>query len=170
MKLKNRGFAVKNVVITKIILACLCLTMQQVGAKSAYAIAQALDTTPTLEQTLKKYDWPVKSAAFSPDGTKVVTTSFDGTTRIWNKHRYEERIKTYFSNNMLPLAQQALLVTFDALAHQKKGAPIHKSDLFEKPENIDSAVFTGIPPQVQEALTHVYHIDKDVFDASAPTC
>jgi WD40 repeat protein len=32
------------------------------------------------------HDEPVNSAAFSPDGSRIVTTSFDNTARIWDAH------------------------------------------------------------------------------------
>ena len=32
---------------------------------------------------LRGHDDPVQSAAFSPDGTRVVTASFDRTARVW---------------------------------------------------------------------------------------
>ena len=38
----------------------------------------------TLAATLRGHTGPLTSAAFSPDGTKVITSSIDGTARIWN--------------------------------------------------------------------------------------
>jgi WD40 repeat protein len=32
------------------------------------------------------HDGPVLSAAFSPDGSRIVTASFDNTARIWDAH------------------------------------------------------------------------------------
>jgi WD40 repeat protein len=36
--------------------------------------------------SLKVHGCPVTSAAFSPDGTQAITTSADGTARLWNVH------------------------------------------------------------------------------------
>ena len=41
-------------------------------------------TTGTEIKVLREYDDWVGSAAFSPDGTRIVTASRDGTARIWD--------------------------------------------------------------------------------------
>ncbi len=72
-------------------------------------------------------------------------------------------IKEYFKNKLLPLKQQSLLVTLDALSRQKNGRPIKKSDLVADPRQDTSALFKGMPQRVIDALKRVYKIDEDVF-------
>jgi WD40 repeat protein len=40
--------------------------------------------TGALLLTLEGHTWSVLSCAFSPDGTRVVTASYDKTARLWN--------------------------------------------------------------------------------------
>ena len=47
------------------------------------AMAEAAATGKPIGEPLVG-DGPLASAAFSPDGTRIVTTSQDGTVRIWN--------------------------------------------------------------------------------------
>jgi WD40 repeat protein len=41
-------------------------------------------TTGTLLLDLEGHEDSVNSAAFSPDGTRIVTASWDGTTKVWD--------------------------------------------------------------------------------------
>src|SRR5439155_18205546 len=43
-----------------------------------------------LRLTLAGHEYTVLSAAFSPDGTRIITTSYDRTARIWNAATGEE--------------------------------------------------------------------------------
>jgi hypothetical protein len=45
--------------------------------------------TGTEIAVLKAHEAPVRSAAFSPDGKRVVTASYDGTARLWDASRSE---------------------------------------------------------------------------------
>ncbi len=112
---------------------------------------------------------PVRSAVFSPDGSRVVTASQNTAAKIWGSHAL--LIKNYFSNKKLPLAQQALLVTLNTLSGKKSGGLITKRDLVDDIKlnwgqflNINTSIlFTGIPPEVIQALKIIYNLDDDIF-------
>jgi WD40 repeat protein len=103
----------------------------------------------------------LKSALFSLNDLWVLTVSIDGTTKIFDISK--ALINNYFSNKLLPLKQQSLSVTLDALSRQKNGRPIKKSDLVADPRQDTSALFKGIPQWIIDALKRVYKIDEDVF-------
>jgi WD40 repeat protein len=55
-----------------------------------WAAARRLTLVPTLEHG----GW-VMSAAFSPDGTRIITASFDNTTRVWDVRLDEGRLEQW---------------------------------------------------------------------------
>jgi hypothetical protein len=99
----------------------------------------------------------------------VVTASNDNTAKIWGSDK--ALIKEYFSNKRLPLSQQALLVTLDGLSKQNNGGPIRKSDIIYTKDTNSSAfrnvstldLFTGIPPEIVQALKNIYKLSDDIF-------
>jgi WD40 repeat protein len=61
---------------------------------STFAVARVWHVaTRSLVAELKGHALFINSCAFSPDGTRIVTASADGTARIWDSVPYRERFK-----------------------------------------------------------------------------
>jgi WD40 repeat protein len=57
---------------------------QSAHTDEAESVLRRSLTAPVPFSVLKGHDGPINSVAFSPDGTRLVTTSNDDTARIWN--------------------------------------------------------------------------------------
>ncbi len=121
--------------------------------------------TGKLIDTLEGHGYAVKSAIFSQNCKEIVTASADLKTKIWDVNRH--MLGSYFIKPLLPLKQQALLVTLDALAEQKNGAEIEKKDIIAESHSDITGLFKDIPSHVIAALKEVYNLHKNIFDSSS---
>ncbi|MBA2307542.1 hypothetical protein H0W26_05405 [Candidatus Dependentiae bacterium] len=90
----------------------------------------------------------VTSVAFSPDGTTILTGSYDGTARMWSLN-HSETVKKWSTTAMLPL--EAWLIS--------KASQARKShDFFDVLENsFEHTIFMNIPSCVQEYIEKWYY-------------
>jgi len=58
--------------------------LRQLDPRSPFSTAWLWQTNGPGKAMLRGYEGTIRYAAFSPDGSRIVTTSFDGTARIWN--------------------------------------------------------------------------------------
>ena len=62
------------------------------GPQAQSALRGALNVPAAVLSVLRGHEDQVERASFSPDGTRVVTASDDGTARIWNPATGEARV------------------------------------------------------------------------------